>query len=341
MNVAASKAERLALAGRLAPALRQASKKRVKVYSRKRFDETGEIVVKDETTVGVVQEAAAKAAELEIDVLHPEEWCSGYPVCRKKTPRWALSPSRVAKRGGNGWTCTKCQGKRRRVERAKCAKCGARVSIDATRRAALANRKVVYCNAHRGEHRRASPEGWCATCGKKVSRGNSVERRLRNGEPVYCRKHYAKSLTRARCEICQKVLSRASSRKSRVCDDYSPRCKKHSNVKRLPRQTECAGGCGARPPQNFNSPARVKQRRGPWRCRSCASKLVWSTSPNAEERKRALGAMKLPPMTPEKRSTVSKRMWASKTPEERQEVARKRVESRLRNAAAKKWRGTR
>ena len=98
-----NKAQKLVVAGAIAPTMRKASTRRVKVIDR----ETGE--VKREAVLGEVLEGLVKAHGLEIEVICAEEWCSGYKDgCRKRTPRSEMRPSRVGGRNGRAWCCIDC-----------------------------------------------------------------------------------------------------------------------------------------------------------------------------------------------------------------------------------------
>ncbi len=201
--------DRLRLAGQLAPALRQASKRLVKVYDRKRADETGEIVVTRETTFGVVQEAAALAAKLEVDVLHPEEWCDEYPRCRKRTPKWALVPSGRAARGDRPWRCRE----HRRIA-ATCARCGKRVSHSSALNAQKKNGRV-HCRACAPLAKRLPPVA-CATCGRPTSKMTSTRGR-RGARSVRCRRcaAMAKQLPAIACVDCGKAIGKTAATTSR------------------------------------------------------------------------------------------------------------------------------
>src|SRR5688572_26482473 len=98
-----SKAARLELEGILAPALRQASSRRITVVDR----HTGKPIRPG--VFGEVIEGLVRKEKLETEVLVKEEWCSNYPKCKQRTPRSAMSPSRVARRAGRQWTCMKCR----------------------------------------------------------------------------------------------------------------------------------------------------------------------------------------------------------------------------------------
>ena len=235
MSEASRKIDRLVLAGRLAPALRRASARRVKVYDRKRFDETGELVVRDETTVGVVQEAAAKAAELEVDVLHPEEWCGNYPKCRKRAPMSALAPGRLARRSGRAWLCGAC----RKKPTVRCSRCGS-TEISRTTAAKWRSGTPGLC----GDCRSVGAAK-CSFDGCERKLGAKASYAVRAGRKQYCASHRGGLRT---------IESRERSQQCCAGTNHKP--------------------CNRKPPADAFTPAVVARRGGaPWRCIRCTHAL--------------------------------------------------------------------
>ncbi len=188
------KAARLEAEVLLAPALRTVSTRKVTIVDR----HTGKPI--REGIIGEVIEGLARAAQLEGEVSCPEEFCSNYPKCKKRTPSAAMKPSEVARRGSKSWTCRPCYVGKSKTLRV-CVECGCRVSATTLTNARKLNKKP-RCLKHRIlKPANKLPQICCCICGTAVSRTSATKAR-RCRVDVFCFMHRNEGMKKRPRRVC-------------------------------------------------------------------------------------------------------------------------------------------
>lgn len=290
-----NKAERLALAGAVAPHLRSQSKK---TASRRvgRLDKDGNVV--GYTTWAEVQRVQLERRRIEIEVVdgfRPNEAvchrcglpanvrararvaagvtrcdkCTflSCPDCNKPLPRCYSAPS-MRPRGGGEKYCRACRKKRTIANLPRCADCAQPLS----RNSAWQYRKnhgagvPPRCGAC-SRKARLLPKPACYICSKPLARSALSSARAKAGKPPICRGCYRGEV---RASIAREKIATDPVYAEKVRDALKKGHDRGTSL-RVPRKTcgSCESPLGA-------SASRPSRAGGSGLCRSCSMKYRWA-----------------------------------------------------------------
>lgn len=224
-----SKAERLVIAGAIAPTLREGlPKRRVKVVAK-----DGSILREIDATELV--QRVLEHAKIELDVEPDPSRCA---TCN--APAEVRSARDARKRGTKAY-CNSHKKTRREKPLLPCSVCGITTAKRATVRYA---KRPVFCEEHKGGTRRKRSRLPCSVCGNPAT-SNSTGWAVRNGGKAFCEDH-KKGSRPVQCSLCGKPATKRSSGNANrlgfrpYCEACSPRYRsKHSPARSTARKA-CA-----------------------------------------------------------------------------------------------------
>lgn len=295
-----NKAMRLAVAGAVAPHLREqherASRRRVA-----RVDAAGNVVAY--TTLAEVQKALLEQRRIELEVVEgikaKEFFCErcGHPTrvarrqrrkrcdrctflkcsgCDKDLPNNYSAPS--MRRGDGDAICLACRKARTAANRAKCTQCGATMNYNSVwqYRKRWGADEPLRCGPCSREHRKLPPPA-CSGCGKELARTALASPRAKSGKPPMCRDCYRGE---ARAAIAREKHAADPTYAAKVRAALAKGWERSERI-RKPRAScaSCSKVLGA----SASRPSSTTKM-----CRSCSHRYRWAKSgrrPRAARRK--------------------------------------------------------
>lgn len=301
-----NKAERLAVAGAVAPSIRSQELRRVA-----RVDSEGNIV--GYSTLAEVQASLLKRHEIEIEVtdgVRPKEWfCEkcGLPCkvrhrqtvprcerctflkcadCGKAFPRCYSAPS-MQRRGHKEKVCRPCMSKRVAAAKPRCAVCNVAINVHLRwqYRKRWGESEPLRCGPCLRKHHKL-PVPTCSVCFKELSVSSRRGKRAREGKPLFCPDCYRGEV---RSLIAKEKIAKDPVFAEKVKKAMTKGHELQSKLKRKAQTPTCFLCVGGETSKGAMSSRSIAKRKGaPPKCLSCNA--AFAREKLNEKRKRAVGA---------------------------------------------------